>query len=49
MNEFLLVALVFVYLAISYVPISEAPKARGKANATSDARGDTETDAARQQ
>jgi hypothetical protein len=26
MNEFLLVALVIVYLLITYVPISEAPK-----------------------
>jgi hypothetical protein len=26
MNEFLLVALIVVYLVITYVPISEAPK-----------------------
>jgi hypothetical protein len=46
MNEFLLVALVIVYMLITYVPISEAPK--GDWQSRRDDRfshGNAETDA----
>ena len=47
MNEFLLLALVIVYLVISYMPISGAPKATwGQPNERS-AHGNIETDAGR--
>jgi hypothetical protein len=46
MNEFLLLALVIVYLVISYVPISGAPKATWKRSPTSaPAHGNIETNA----
>jgi hypothetical protein len=45
MNEFLLLALVIIYLVISYVPISAAPEPtwQGQSNERS-AHGNTETD-----
>ena len=48
MNEFLLLALVIVYLVISYVPISGAPNPtwQGEPNDRS-SHGNTETDAGR--
>ena len=48
MNEFLLLALVIIYVVISYVPISGAPKAtwQGQPNERS-AHGNIETDAGR--
>ena len=48
MNEFLLLALVIIYVVISYVPISGAPKAtwQGQANERS-AHGNIEPDAGR--
>jgi hypothetical protein len=48
MNEFLLLVLVIVYLVISYVPISGAPKPtwQGQSNERS-AHGNTETDGRR--
>jgi preprotein translocase subunit SecY len=46
MNEFLLLALVIVYLVISYVPISGAPKATWQAQPNErSADGDIETNA----
>jgi hypothetical protein len=48
MNEFLLLALIIIYLAISYVPISGAPKPtwQGQRNEQS-LPGNAETDAGR--
>jgi hypothetical protein len=48
MNEFLLLALVIIYLVISYVPISGAPKPTWQIEPTGrSADGNAETDATR--
>jgi hypothetical protein len=48
MYEFLLLALVVVYLAVSYAPISQAPKDTGETHGSEQSsRGNGEIDPAR--
>lgn len=48
MNEFLLLALIIVYLAISYAPTSEAPKDTEEAQRSErSSQGNPDIDAAR--